>query len=729
LCSVDLAAQDDAWKVRLLLRKLGPVEHERYANFILPKNPREVIFADTLKTLSQIFGEQSSLFNTRFQRLQLRKREPDDFIPYAGIFPKDADIRTRLLAQVQQNSTVTLQELAAECQALNNLKHDSAIIQGVPTSCSVHAVAATKPYSIMRPKQAPKTKSPPSPCQHCGIFIGIAHSVNIVAKAVTKWGTVTGSAKHHQLLKMPLDQRFNENESDKLCERGTKTSDIPAGSCKLGSGSCSSRRNNAALKALKIAQLNEKRFRREDELERTILDAESKTELARVEAEAETDVDLRDVADEVKSLERNSHVAQYLKECTVKDEALEGCGRWIQNCTNTITPAVASLELLKVELCYFYGNPAQYWKFVRLFEVYFDSKFEDPGQRLLADARTASEECVMLPSSVANKRAREIFGNLFGQPHIASPSLLKGLSSQARQTTHTAKSLSDLYIKMKCCEIALTHMNYVSDLHSLMRSLPYTMQNQWAEVTDRRRRDPNFADLTEFVETRSIIAKSRFGQLAREGEASDRRNPSNNTVQHQRHEGPTTFLAISSAASGPQPCFIYSKTHEVASSPRLLPKSQCITDEQLSALLVKAESVLNNRPLIPPASDSTDLKSLTPNSFLLMRRSLRLPSTEDLLTQYHAGWKEIHYLAGVFWRRWTKEYLPTPQQRTKGLRGPRELKSGNVVLVSGEHIPREKGSLGVNERCEENRDGLGRTVYMKTAGGVVKRDVRRSPQR
>ncbi|BHF81704.1 hypothetical protein SprV_0802483700 [Sparganum proliferum] len=35
--SVDLAAQDDAWKVRLLLRKLGPAEHERYANFILPK--------------------------------------------------------------------------------------------------------------------------------------------------------------------------------------------------------------------------------------------------------------------------------------------------------------------------------------------------------------------------------------------------------------------------------------------------------------------------------------------------------------------------------------------------------------------------------------------------------------------------------------------------------------------------------------------------------------------
>ncbi|CAH8847515.1 unnamed protein product, partial [Trichobilharzia szidati] len=31
---------DDAAKVRLLLRKLGTVEHNRYVNFILPKNPR-----------------------------------------------------------------------------------------------------------------------------------------------------------------------------------------------------------------------------------------------------------------------------------------------------------------------------------------------------------------------------------------------------------------------------------------------------------------------------------------------------------------------------------------------------------------------------------------------------------------------------------------------------------------------------------------------------------------
>ncbi|BHF60650.1 hypothetical protein SprV_0100361500 [Sparganum proliferum] len=61
LFSVDLAAQDDAWKVRLLLRKLDPAEHERYANFVLPKNPREVTFKGTVQTLSQIFDQAKDI--------------------------------------------------------------------------------------------------------------------------------------------------------------------------------------------------------------------------------------------------------------------------------------------------------------------------------------------------------------------------------------------------------------------------------------------------------------------------------------------------------------------------------------------------------------------------------------------------------------------------------------------------------------------------------------------
>nr|VZH91149.1 unnamed protein product [Spirometra erinaceieuropaei] len=136
LFSVDLAAQDDAWKVRLLLCKLGPAEHERYANFILPKNPREVAFKDTVETLSQIFGEQSSLFNTRFQCLQLCKRDSDDFITYAGIVNHfgQADALSRLISNQQEPEEDTV--IAAISIEDDVRRQLSDAVRGIPVTAA-----------------------------------------------------------------------------------------------------------------------------------------------------------------------------------------------------------------------------------------------------------------------------------------------------------------------------------------------------------------------------------------------------------------------------------------------------------------------------------------------------------------------------------------------------------------------------------------------------------------
>lgn len=82
--NVELKEKDEHWRVRLLLRKLGTTEHTRYCNFVLPKNARDFGFDATIKQLSEIFGERSSLFNTRYQCMKLVKREAEDFGTYAG---------------------------------------------------------------------------------------------------------------------------------------------------------------------------------------------------------------------------------------------------------------------------------------------------------------------------------------------------------------------------------------------------------------------------------------------------------------------------------------------------------------------------------------------------------------------------------------------------------------------------------------------------------------------
>ena len=193
--TTDFINLDDASKVRLLLRKLGTVEHERFINFILPKLPRDLSFADTVKIMTQIFGEQHSLFNIRYQCLQLRKKDSEDYITYAGtvnrecerfqlstmtedqfkclIFvaglqsSRDADIRTRLLNKIEQDAELTLQKLTTECQRLLNLKSDTALIEhGTAHSTIINKVSHKKQRQAFPDQRF--GKKPPTPCWFCG---------------------------------------------------------------------------------------------------------------------------------------------------------------------------------------------------------------------------------------------------------------------------------------------------------------------------------------------------------------------------------------------------------------------------------------------------------------------------------------------------------------------------------------------------------------------------------
>ncbi|KER30088.1 hypothetical protein T265_03452 [Opisthorchis viverrini] len=85
----EFTGKDDAWKSRLLVRKLGTLEHDRFTNFILPQNPKDLTFAQTVDQLREIFGDQHSLFNVRYNCLKLAKREADDYVTFAGIVNRE----------------------------------------------------------------------------------------------------------------------------------------------------------------------------------------------------------------------------------------------------------------------------------------------------------------------------------------------------------------------------------------------------------------------------------------------------------------------------------------------------------------------------------------------------------------------------------------------------------------------------------------------------------------
>ena len=169
LFRVDFADKDDAWKVRLLLRKLGPSELDKYCNLILPQNPRDRTFGATIQSLSQLFGDHRSLFNTHYRCLKLVMNVPDDFLTHIGIVnrkcerfklnsltdnqfkslvfirslqsSKFADIRTPLLNRLEQDDSLILNAIAEEYQRLINLQRDTTLIQsGGQGGSEVHAI-------------------------------------------------------------------------------------------------------------------------------------------------------------------------------------------------------------------------------------------------------------------------------------------------------------------------------------------------------------------------------------------------------------------------------------------------------------------------------------------------------------------------------------------------------------------------------------------------------------
>ena len=64
--------------VRLLLRKLGTTEHNRFVDFILPKKTTYLDFSETIKLLSELFGPNTTLFHKRW------KDNQQDFLTFAA---------------------------------------------------------------------------------------------------------------------------------------------------------------------------------------------------------------------------------------------------------------------------------------------------------------------------------------------------------------------------------------------------------------------------------------------------------------------------------------------------------------------------------------------------------------------------------------------------------------------------------------------------------------------
>ncbi|XP_049433246.1 uncharacterized protein LOC125889377 [Epinephelus fuscoguttatus] len=154
-------------------------------------------------------------------------------------------------------------------------------------------------------------------------------------------------------------------------------------------------------------------------------------------------------------------------------------------------------------------------------------------------------------------------------------------------------------------------------------------------------------------------------------------------------------------------------------------RAQSLDEEGLQTVLCEVESILNSRPLTKESTDLNDLEALTPNHLLLLKTKPCLPPglfhKEDSYARRR--WKQVQYISDLFWKRWTKEYLPQLQECQKWTKVKRNFILGDIVLIVDDSAPRNSWVIGRVTEAVPDRRGLVRQVKIKTQTSVLSRPV------
>ena len=155
-------------------------------------------------------------------------------------------------------------------------------------------------------------------------------------------------------------------------------------------------------------------------------------------------------------------------------------------------------------------------------------------------------------------------------------------------------------------------------------------------------------------------------------------------------------------------------------------KEQVLNDEGLTTLMCEVESIINGRPITKLSDDPRDLSPLTPNHLLLLRSEPVVPpgSFAKNDTYGQRRWRQVQYLADIFWRRWIREYLPMLQERQIWNKTRENIAVDDVVLVVDEKTPRGSWPLErVLEVHTNRKDGFVRSLKVKTGTTVLIRPI------
>ena len=147
----------------------------------------------------------------------------------------------------------------------------------------------------------------------------------------------------------------------------------------------------------------------------------------------------------------------------------------------------------------------------------------------------------------------------------------------------------------------------------------------------------------------------------------------------------------------------------------ILDQNTKMNDEVLSTLFCEVENIVNGRPLTKVNDDPNDFSFISPNHLLISKAGSKIPpGTFDTGDLYRKAWRHTQDLANRFWKVWVRSYLPELIGRQKWLDIKVNLAPGDLVLLHDDSCPRNLWPLAIVKEVKIGRDGLVRSIKLKT---------------
>ena len=159
--------------------------------------------------------------------------------------------------------------------------------------------------------------------------------------------------------------------------------------------------------------------------------------------------------------------------------------------------------------------------------------------------------------------------------------------------------------------------------------------------------------------------------------------------------------------------------------------TKCLSRCELETTLHEVEACINSRPLTFVGDDPDASNPLTPSHFLTGKTAGFQPekynehsscvSSRDLCMRESARQRQLD----KFWEIWSSEYIRNLPCTVRKFVSRCKLKDGSVVLIQEDNVPRLSWPLGVIVKTYPGKDGIVRSVDVKTCKGVINRPIQR----